>query len=102
MGMIRQVRDAKAQVSFEGDYATSEESTFEFQFEGHINDATAIKDVLAAQMRVSRKKTLHATYILEFAEGLDITGDAPETLTERLSCIGTGAAHVSAQAEGVH
>lgn len=101
MGFIRQVRDAKAQVSFEGDYATSEESTFEFQFEGHINDATAIKDFLAAQMRASREKTLHATYTLEFAEGLDIMGDAPETLTERLSKMGTGAAHVSAQAEGV-
>lgn len=101
MGFIRQVRDAKAQVSFEGAYATSEESTFEFQFEGHINDATAIKDFLAAQMRASREKNLHATYTLEFAEGLDIMGDLPETLTERLSKMGTGAAHVSAQAEGV-
>jgi hypothetical protein len=101
MGFVRQIRSSTTHVAFEGGYSTSEESTFEFDFQGQIGDASAIKDFLAAQMRAARDKSLFATYTVEFSDGLDVTGDEPEKLTERLSRMGTGAAHVSAKAEGV-
>lgn len=101
MGHVRQIRGATVDVTFEGDYATATGSTFGFEFQGRVNDAATIKDFLAAQMRASREKNLHATYTIEFSDGLDLTGDEPATLTERLCKMGTGAAHVSAKAEGV-
>ncbi|MFN4195933.1 MAG: hypothetical protein ACK4HM_08940 [Thermosynechococcus sp.] len=57
-----------------------------------------MKDFVAAQMRAASEKELHATYAIAFSKGLELMGNAPEQLTERLCRQGVGAAYVRASA----
>ena len=92
---------AAISVKLEGEYSTTAGSTLGFEFQGVIADAQTLKQFLSAQMRAAAEKSLVADFRLEFCEGLDLSGDDPETLTEQLSKQGIGAAHVSARAAGV-
>ena len=50
-------------------------------------------------MRDCAAQTLETNFELAFEEGLQLNGDAPEKLAERLSRFATGAAYVEATAQ---
>jgi hypothetical protein len=90
--------DQKA-VVFEGGYETSASSTLEIAFRGAPSDAQPLKDFLEPQLRAAKEKTMQARFEIGFAEGLPLSGDAPEKMTEQLTRFATGSAYVEAIAE---
>jgi hypothetical protein len=83
----------------EGGYETPNGSTVEIAYNGSPADAQPLKDFLEPQLRAAREKTMQARFEIGFTEGLPMTGDAPEKMTEQLTRFATGSAYVEATAE---
>jgi hypothetical protein len=99
LGAVGAVANANKIVTLTGGYETASGSIMEINFEGTPDDAKPVKDFVEPQLRAASEKNLKASFILEFAEGLPLSGDAAEKLAERLSKFASGAAYVSATAE---
>ena len=84
----------------EGGYETSEGGEFTFEFAGPVTDAQPVKDFLEPQLRAGKARDLTMAFNLSFTKGLAMQGDAPEKFTERLTRFASGAAYVTATAEG--
>jgi len=93
------VSGAGKSVGFSGGYETKEGTEFQMEFKGSSGDAQPVKEFLDAQFRAASTRVLEAEYSLAFESGLAMKGDAPETLTERLSKFASGAVQVKAVAE---
>jgi len=87
-------------VEIMGDYETADGSELSLEFKGTVNDARPVKDFLDPQLRAAADRDVRVSFRIDFTEGLDLAGDEPEKLTERLSKFGTGAVYVAATAEG--
>lgn len=99
MGAVNAVQGATKIVRLEAGYETSDDGEAELKFTGPINDALPIKDFLDPQFRAAKDRSFDLVFELDFAEGLALGGDAPETLTERLARYSSGAAYVTASAK---
>ena len=100
LGVIAAVRGAdEKQVVIEGGYETTSGSSFEIAYAGTPQDAQPLKDFLEPQLRAADTKDLKARFAMTFKDGLPMTGDAAEKLTEQLTRFATGAAYVEATAE---
>lgn len=99
LGVLSAVPGATKHVKLEGGYETIEGGRLEMEFEGPATDAQALKEFLDPQLRAAKEKTLNAEFALQFNDGLSMTGDAPERLSERLTRYAAGAAYVTASAE---
>ena len=100
LGVIAAVRGAdEKQVVIEGGYETTSGSSFEIAYVGTPQDAQPLKDFLEPQLRAADTKDLKARFAMTFKDGLPMTGDAAEKLTEQLTRFATGAAYVEATAE---
>jgi hypothetical protein len=99
LGAINGVSGAQKRVDLSADYETAEGSSFSLTFKGLPDDAQPLKEFLEPQFRASPEKAMKIVYTLTFPEGLPLTGDASEKLTERLARFATGAALVEASAE---
>lgn len=84
---------------FEGEYETSAGSTLTLEYRGSPADAQPLKDFLEPQLRAAKEKDMKAYFELGFGDGLPLSGDAPEKLTEQLTRFATGSAYVEATAE---
>ena len=101
MGAIAgRVNNATIAVKLEGSYETSNGSGLEIEFNGAIADVEPVKDFLSAQFQAAAETSLDKTFEIDYAEGLSLTGDDPEKLTEQLCKYATGTALVEAYAEG--
>ncbi len=100
LAAVRSVTAATKTTEFDGAYETKAGAHCEIRFTGPIDDALPVKDFLEAQLRATDDKDLRVRFTIEFHEGLQLAGNVPEQLTERLSRLGAGAAYVSATAEG--
>ena len=67
-------------------------------FTGVPTDAQPVKDFLEPQLRAAKEKNMQARFELGFTEGLALSGDAAEKLTEQLTRFATGSAYVEATA----
>lgn len=89
-------------VAMTGEYETAHGSRFAVEYEGSPADAEPLKEFLVPQFRAAQEEggetDLQTTYELTYEQGLDLTGQDPEGLTERLSRFASGAVHVSAVA----
>ena len=99
LGAVGAVSGAEKTVTFEGGHETRNGGSFELQFRGPVADAQPVREFIEPQLRDASARTLQAGFVLVFAEGLAMQGDAAEKLTERLSRFASGAAYVSATAE---
>jgi hypothetical protein len=100
LGVVAAIRVAdRKEAKFEGGYETTNGSTMEVAFTGTPTDAQPVKDFLEPQLRAAKEKTIQARFELGFTEGLTLSGDAVEKLTEQLTRFATGAAYVEATAE---
>ena len=99
LGAVGAVSGAEKTVTITGGYETREGGSFELEFRGPVPDAQPVKEFLEPQLRDATSKNLEAGFVLTFAEGLSMHGDAAEKFTERLSKYASGAAYVSATAE---
>ena len=100
LGPIGAVSGAKKTVRMEGGYETREGGEFMFEFSGPVQDAQPVREFIEPQLRDGEARNLEVRFELTFAEGLAMRGDAAEKLTERLTRFASGAAYVSATAEG--
>ena len=99
LGAVGAVSGADKTVTITGGYETREGGSFELEFRGPVSDAQPVKEFLEPQLRDATSKNLEAGFVLVFPEGLSMSSDAPEKLTERLAKFASGAAYVSATAE---
>ncbi len=103
LGAVNAVSDAERLVAMEGEYETKSGSSFSVEFTGVPKDAEPLKEFLVPQFRAAKAEgsetSLETTYTLTFNEGLDLGGDEPSKLTERLARFATGAVFVEARAE---
>ena len=81
-------------------YETREGGEFNFDFHGTVGNAEPVREFIEAQRRGGKDRDLVVSFELMFTEGLSMTGDSAEKLTERLTRLPSGAAYVSATAEG--
>lgn len=104
LGAVGSMSGAEKQLSMSGAYETAAGSTFEVGFEGIPKDAEPLKEFLVPQFRAARaggnETELTTQYRVRFEEGLDLSGDAPAKLTEKLDRFAKGAVFVEAEAEG--
>jgi hypothetical protein len=99
LGVVAAVRAAdQKQAKFEGGYETTNGSSMEVLFTGAPSDAQPVKDFLEPQLRAAKEKNMQARFELGFTEGLALSGDAVEKLTEQLTRFATGSAYVEATA----
>lgn len=96
LGALSVVTGAEKLVSINGGYETAGGGEFSFEFTGPIEDAMPVKDFLDPQCRSARTHDVKADFDITFLDGLAITGDAAEKMTERLARFVTGAARVTA------
>lgn len=85
LGLIAAIPRADKQLTLVASYTTTQGSEFRSEFSGAVADAQPIKDFLEPQLRAARERTLTATYLLTFNDGLSLAGDEPEKLTGQLS-----------------
>ncbi len=100
LGAIGAVPNATRIVKLAGGYETTGGSEMELEFTGTPEDAKPVKDFLEPQLRAAKDKTIKVSFELEFQTGLPLVGDAAEKFAERLAKFASGAAYVSATAEG--
>jgi hypothetical protein len=99
LAVLGTVANATKSVGFTGGYGTTAGGELQFEFRGSPDDAKPLKEFLDAQFRAAKTQDLNASYELKFEQGLEMAGDAPEKLTEKLSKYASGAAYVTAIAE---
>lgn len=99
LAAVGAVPGASKVVTFVGGYETKQGSTLQLEFRGTIEDAKPLKEFLEAQLRGAESPKLEVGFELTFTDGLDVAGNAPEQLAERLSKFASGAAYVTATAE---
>jgi len=100
LGLIGTIPNAQKKVNITGDYETRDGSEFGIEFNGTVQDAQPVKEFLEPQLRAASTKDIKIGFQIEFPDGLSLNGDAPESLSERLTKFGAGAAYVAATAEG--
>jgi len=100
LGLVGTVPKAEKAVLFDGSYETPDGSELEVRFEGSVKDAMPVKDFLDPQLRAAKDKVMTVSFTITFAEGLELKGDEPEKVSDKLSKFGVGAAYVTAIAEG--
>lgn len=96
LGALSVVPGADKQVRLNGTYETQRGAVVTVDFSGPFEDALPVKDFLAPQLRTVETHDLEVSVELEFPEGLSLSGDAPESMTNRLARMVSGAAHVTA------
>lgn len=99
LGAVSSIPSAAKTARIKADYETRDGAMMELTFTGPVADALPVKDFLDSQMRAAAEKNLDTTFEIRFNDGLPMTGDAAEKLTDRLSKFATGSAYVSASAE---
>ncbi len=99
LGAVGALSNATKKVSLVGGYGTKEDSEFQFEYRGLVDDAKPVKEFLDAQFRAAKEQNLEAAFELRFDQGLDLAGDAADKLTEKLVRFASGAAYVTAVAE---
>lgn len=100
LALVGSILKADKKVSMEGDYSTAAGSMLEIKFSGTVQDAQPVKEFLDPQLRAAEDKNVSIAFDVIFTEGLDLAGDDPEKLADRLTKFGTGAVYVEAIAEG--
>lgn len=99
MGTINAISGATKTARIEGGYETADGGTMALEFTGPIGDAQPVKDFLDPQLRAAKDRDLSLAFEVAFDEGLALSGDAAEKLTERLARFSSGAAYVTATAK---
>jgi hypothetical protein len=98
LGLAGGIPKASKSARISGGYETTEGATLEVTFEGRSDDAGPVKDFLEPQLRAAKEKDVEVAVTLAFNDGLDLSGQDPEKITERLGKFGGGAAYVTATA----
>ncbi|MEQ1897466.1 MAG: DUF499 domain-containing protein [Vicinamibacterales bacterium] len=99
LSAARQVANAERRVELTAQYETKSTSILELEFKGALEDAEPLKEFLENQFRGAAETDLTVRYEFVFTNGLDLSTDAPEKMTERLARFASGAAYVAAEAE---
>lgn len=99
LAAINNASNAEKHVKLTAAYETPKGSSFSMEFDGQVSDVQPIKDFLEPQLRAASETDVEITLTLTYPNGLDLNGDEPEKMTEKLARYATGAAFVEAYAE---
>ncbi len=100
LSIVNGIANADKRVEFNAEYETKDGSSLALEFNGRPDEGQPVKEFLDAQFRVATEKDLKTRYDLKFTNGLALSGDEAEKLTERLARFASGAAYVEAEAQG--
>lgn len=99
LGAINNATNAEKQVKLTVAYETKNGSSFSMEFDGRVSEVQTIKDFLQPQLRAASETDVEINLTLTYSNGLDLNGDEPEKMTEKLTKFATGAAFIEAYAE---
>ena len=99
MGAIAQISNAEKKITLTAEYETTSGSNYQMEFSGSPNDIQPIRDFLQAQFRAAAEKSLDTTLLFTYPNGLDLNGNEPQVLSEKLTRFATSAVFVEAYAE---
>ncbi len=104
LGSLNAEKGCKKTVRLEGGYETANGGEMRLTFSGSPEDAQPVRDFLLPQLNAAaaakKEREVLAAFEINFDPVLPLTGDAPEKLAERLGKFASGAAYVSASAQG--
>ncbi|BAZ91525.1 ATP-binding protein [Raphidiopsis curvata] len=101
IGGINHATNAEKQVKLTAEYESKNGSSFKMEFEGQVSDISPVKEFLQPQLRAASETNVELTLTLTYPDGLDLNGDQPEKMTEKLARFATGAAFIEAYAEAI-
>lgn len=93
------VPDAIKRVEIDGDLSTAAGGDLTIKADGTIGEMKSLKEYVEPLLRAASEKRFDVVIRMTFADGLDLTTDAAEKITERLTRFGSAAAFVEASAE---
>ena len=94
MVAINQIPGPQKLVSLEAGYEPGDGGELTLKFTGTPEQSLPVKDFLEPAFRAAVEKELNASFTLTFPDGLELSGDAPTQLTERLARFAAGLAVV--------
>jgi hypothetical protein len=94
MVAINQIPGPQKLVSLEAGYEPGDGGELTLSFKGSPEQSLPVKDFLEPAFRAAAEKELKASFTLTFPDGLELSGDAPTQLTERLARFAAGLAVV--------
>lgn len=101
LGTIGSIPGASKSVKIVVAFETADEGDCSIEYDGPVSDALPLKEFLEPQLRAARDSDLKSEFELVFDGGLEVTGDGPEKLAEKLSRSAAGSAFVTASAHPV-
>lgn len=93
------VPDAVKRVEIDGDLTTAAGGDLSIRAEGTLAEMKNLREYIEPQLRAASERRLDVVIRMEFADGLDLSGEAPEKIIERLTRFGAAAAFVEASAK---
>ena len=101
LGAINNATNAEKQVKLTAAYETKNGSSFSMEFDGQVSDVLPVKEFLQRQLPAASETDVELALTLTYRNGLDLDGDEPEKMTEKLARFASGAAFVEAYAEAI-
>jgi len=86
-------------VTLQAEYETKGGSSLEMEFTGQVAEAQEIQEFLQPQLRAASEASLDTTFELIYSNGLVLSSDEPEKITERLARFASSAVYIEASAE---
>ena len=86
-------------VTLQAEYETKQGSSLGLKFEGQVAEAQEIQEFLQPQLRAASEASLETTFELIYSNGLALSSDEPEKMTERLARFASSAVYIEASAE---
>jgi hypothetical protein len=93
------VANSDKRIRLDGSYETPNASSFEFDFNGQLQDAQVVKEFIETQFRAAREADLSMAVTMIFHQPLDVGGDSAKSVRDGLTRLGLSAANVTLTAE---
>lgn len=99
LNVVESVPGATKMAKLNVEFETTNATVITLTADGTVSDVKQLREFVEPQVRAAADKNIQAVIHLSFDAGLDMTGDEPEKIIERLTRFGTSAAFVEAIGE---
>jgi preprotein translocase subunit SecF len=100
LSVVEAVPNASKTSSLNVEFEMTSGTLITLTAEGAVADVKQLRDFVEPQVRAAAEKNVHAAIHLAFGDGgLQLSGDEPDKIGERLTRFGTSAAFVEATVE---
>ena len=85
LSLVGNISKAEKSCSLRASYITNDESELSLEFSGSFREAEFAREFLLQQMKSASDQTFEGIYTLTYADGLELTTDAIEEITNKLT-----------------